>query len=735
VSDAALSRPSKAAAPSNEMPVTVRRDPAAIAFLRQNQAVAATIDASTILITPEGAKDRTVMSHELAHIMQLRSGRGASLDASERAADDYARGVSDDPGGAADAPLFNDGKDGPKGGQPVGFFDDDSEIILNEDDFTTPAVTKSGGRRYIEGRRVPNKSFNAPREGAERLDAQHLVRHGNETAAQAAARVRTVVGRRISETPLAPVWNAVVGRLTRGATPESLGRERVLSIYKNAQGEFWIAVAQDPALVRYLSDAGIVFVPGSGNRAPFVQVDDPTLVPWTERKLNLDHLKEKAIGDNWKYALEGDNLKLETQGGNQNREAKQARHDELRQQAAAPAGLPERDNFVEDPERAAANGLAQPFQIARGNRAVQAKIRGDILWGGPAESLAEQRARRRKGVWRSVAMPAVDATELKGFVVSLPPELALEPFEPVSAPAEDQFILSGDKYGVTIVHPNSETFVRVVEAEDRFGPDQVPFDAQLEADEEAFGYAKTPAIAYQLLAPQDGKPGQVRIVVGPGAFIEVNEPAPYAGVPEEELVFADTRFGGSFELVIVEMPDNDLVPLPGEEIDVNMLQLAGGTMRDPDKHIWRGSTSRLDRYMFWGELIAGFAFALVGFGIGAIEAAAIAEVAAAGPEADIAALTISEVPEAGADIAGQEIAADTAVTPEEGGNAPAGRQFDDEINWGPSEDEGGAPPQGASVKTEPSPADTGEYYLGKYGAAIEDEEAEQQLQYVFTVRW
>ena len=734
MNDAARSRPSKAATASSELPVTVRQDPAALAFLQQHQAVAATIDAATILVTPEGANDRTVMSHELAHIMQLRSGRVASRDASEAAADDYARSVSDDPGGAAEAPLFNDGKDGSKGGQPVGFFDDDSEIILNEDDFTTPAVTKSGGRRYIEGKRVPNKSFNAPREGAERLDAQHLARRGSETAAQAAARVRTVVGKRISETPLAPVWNAVVQRLTRGATPESLGRDRVLSIYKSAQGDFWTAVAQDPALVRYLGDAGIVFVPGPGNRAPFVQVDNPALVPWTERKLNLDHVAEKAIGDNWKHALDGDNLKLETQGGNQNREAKQARHGELRQPApapqgpAAPTGLPEPDNFVEDPERAAANGLAQPFQILRGNRAVQAVIRGDFLWGGPAGSLAEQRARRRNGVWRTVAMPAVDATELKGFVLNLPPELALEPFEPVSAPVEDQFVLSGDKYGVTIVHPNSETFVRVVEAEDRFGPDQIPFDAQLEADEEAFGHAETPAIAYQLLAAQDGKPGQVRIVVGPGAFIEVNEPAPYAGIPEEELVFADTRFGGTFELVMVEMPDNALVPLPGEEIDVNMLLLAGGKMRDPDKHIWRGSTSRLDRYMFWGELIAGFAFAFAGFGIGAIEAAAIAEVAAAGPEADIAALTIGEVPEASADLAGQEIAA-------EGGAVDTPPAFDDEISWGPGENEGGEPPQGASVKPEPAPADSGEYYLGKYGAVIEDEEAEQQLQYVFTVRW
>jgi hypothetical protein len=87
-------------------PVDVRSDPEAVTFLRRNQAVAATLDASTIAIDPSHRGSTSVLSHEFAHIAQLRGGLTASRDASERAAVDYARGARTDVGGAAAPPLF-----------------------------------------------------------------------------------------------------------------------------------------------------------------------------------------------------------------------------------------------------------------------------------------------------------------------------------------------------------------------------------------------------------------------------------------------------------------------------------------------------------------------------------------------------------------------------------------------------------------------------------------------------
>lgn len=734
MSERAAARATKTA-DAAEAPVTVRSDPAAAAFLRQNQAVAATIDMDTILVLPESANDRSVLSHEYAHILQLRSGLAASRDASERAAGDFARGASADPGGAADVPLFNkdDGKN------PPPFADDDSEIVINDEDITTPAVTKSGGRRYIEGKRVPNKSANTPKPGTRRLDADDIVRRSNESVWDAVRRVRTVIGHPISDTPLAPVWNAVVTRITHGAAPATLGRDRVLALYARAQGEFWEAVMADATLVSYLHNAGIEFEPT--HRAPLIQVSDPVAIPWYERKLNLDHIREKAIGDNWLHALDANNLELAPQGANQYREAKQARLPQLRPQAQGPAcgpvasvpdaaaALPNPDNMVEDPRAAAANALTQPFVMLRGNRAVEATLRNEIFLSGPFETLEQQRAHRRKGVWREVALPSLDPAELGGFIVNLPGALDLRPFAEVSTPREDQFVLSGDKYGVTIVHPASETLVRIVEAEDRLGPDMMPYLPELEAQEQQFGHAETPAIAYQFIPPKDGKPGEVRIAVGPGAYIEISEPAPWKDAREWEIHFPGMNFGGTFETYIVEMPDNALVPLPCEEIDIEKLKLAGGQTREPDKHTWRGAMSREEYDAFWITFIGSLAFGLMGLGIGALEAMTIAEVAAAAPEADIASFSIMELPGPGGDIAGEEVAADIAGDEAAGQGGYFEPTGDVPTDYTVPPDEGGEPTAGVQVMN--APADPDEYFFGKYGAvAEEEEEPAKQFQYV-----
>ncbi len=86
--------------------VRVRSDPAAVRFLTQNCAVAATLDAQTIFIRPDVAGPRAVLSHEYAHIAQLRSGLTATRNAAEAAAAGVALGASRQPGGAAAPPMF-----------------------------------------------------------------------------------------------------------------------------------------------------------------------------------------------------------------------------------------------------------------------------------------------------------------------------------------------------------------------------------------------------------------------------------------------------------------------------------------------------------------------------------------------------------------------------------------------------------------------------------------------------
>lgn len=93
-------------APAAPAGVTLRSDSSAVRFLQQNQAVAATLDASTVAIRPEQAGCDAVLAHEYAHIAQLRSGLIASRADAERRADAVAHGSVEHAGGAAPPPMF-----------------------------------------------------------------------------------------------------------------------------------------------------------------------------------------------------------------------------------------------------------------------------------------------------------------------------------------------------------------------------------------------------------------------------------------------------------------------------------------------------------------------------------------------------------------------------------------------------------------------------------------------------
>jgi hypothetical protein len=258
-----------------------------------------------------------------------------------------------------------------------------------------------------------------------------------------------------------------------------------------------------------------------------------------------------------------------------------------------------------------------------GNQAVKRVLENKIPLGIGISGLRDlQSALRPRGVRRMQALPRLKPEDLQGAIpLQLPPEFDLGSLRP-SGDKNNDFIVESDEFGVTIVHPASETRIRVVEKEHRYKPEEWSY--------ETVKYPKeTPAISYQLIAPEEGKPGEVLIAVGPGAFVEVEEPAPFEGAKEWELVNWQPRMGGNFNVTIVEMPNKALVPLPNEDIDVEMLLKAGGIMHYPDKHTWRGAVSYQEYVMTIGMLIGELLFAAIPLAAELAEAVALASEAAA----------------------------------------------------------------------------------------------------------
>ena len=304
-----------------------------------------------------------------------------------------------------------------------------------------------------------------------------------------------------------------------------------------------------------------------------------------------------------------------------------------------------------DKQNAAATAAPQDFiftlQQRAGNQAVQR-----LLKGGLPLVISDPRFRqelRRQGVRREYAERQLKPEELQGLLmIQLPPTSDLSSPEAADPKRRsDEFVVASDQFGVTITHPASECQVRVVEKEHRYKPEDWTYETVHWPNE-------TPAIAYNLVKGPDGGVDQVLIATGPGAWVETSEPAPYEGAKETELVEEWEHGGrplrfGTFDVTIVEMPDNDLVPLPGENIDVGMLLAAGGKLRTPDRRTWRGAITHLEMVMFWGMLIAQAAMAAIPLAGELLEAAAIATEAGGaaaelGDAADVVADVIGETP-------------------------------------------------------------------------------------------
>ena len=183
-------------------------------------------------------------------------------------------------------------------------------------------------------------------QNPERADVAVPKRAG-ETGPEAVARVRTVIGKTISDIPeLARIWSDVKAQIL-SKTP--LTRENMPTLYKRAQQMLWdrvagvtpqgsaarkaLALADSKAAQAKLAEAG--FGLRKGSKAPVLEGTDPRLRV-EEMRISLDHKDEKAIDDNWQKALDAENLQLEIEMVNKERENTQQRHEELR--SGAPPG-------------------------------------------------------------------------------------------------------------------------------------------------------------------------------------------------------------------------------------------------------------------------------------------------------------------------------------------------------------------------------------------------------------
>ncbi len=189
----------------------------------------------------------------------------------------------------------------------------DDEIDEAFDHATRPEV-KGKKRPTIEARGISTRDI-------DRLDGEDIARLEGESLRDAVTRVRRVIGRPVSETPLAAAWERARARVLAGRKVEELGKEGATKTYKRAQELFWAEVRGDPAARSYLRDAG--FVLGEAP-APLLRVT--RVLPVQQVRLSLDHAAEKALDTNWRRALDADNLVLEFQDPNTWREVVQRRH-------------------------------------------------------------------------------------------------------------------------------------------------------------------------------------------------------------------------------------------------------------------------------------------------------------------------------------------------------------------------------------------------------------------------
>jgi hypothetical protein len=195
----------------------------------------------------------------------------------------------------------------------------DEEIETALGSWETPKVTGGRSRPYIDEHRVPTQQ-------RRRLDIEDIPLLGGETRRNAVTRIRQVISRKISDIPsLNQAWDRARNHVL---SSRSLTRDNYKELYDLTRNRFWQEVRGDAAASSHFSNAGFAFSESATTAPRLAGVGGD--IPITETRVSLDHIREKAIGDNWRYALDADNLRMEFASPNTYREIVQARHPELR---------------------------------------------------------------------------------------------------------------------------------------------------------------------------------------------------------------------------------------------------------------------------------------------------------------------------------------------------------------------------------------------------------------------
>lgn len=174
----------------------------------------------------------------------------------------------------------------------------------------------------IAGKRVPD-------ETQRKMDIEDLPLKSGETQRKAVARIRTIIGKKLSDYPvLETAWNDAKAMVLKNNT---LGPHNAEALFNKTRVAFMRRVrnkSQYPDAAKLFQDAGFEFPEGTGTM-PLLEGVNPS-IPVEETRISLDHVEEKGQGNGWQKALDADNLKMEFARPNTERENKQMRHPELR---------------------------------------------------------------------------------------------------------------------------------------------------------------------------------------------------------------------------------------------------------------------------------------------------------------------------------------------------------------------------------------------------------------------
>jgi len=166
---------------------------------------------------------------------------------------------------------------------------------------------KKYGRTYKEGEIVPPLPDRLDMQDIPLTEEELKIVQPELRQRAALARVRRVIGRKLSKTPLGKVWDDIRAEMLAGRTPQQVGREEMLELYNKMRDEFWDRIRDSAEHKQWLLEAGFHI---DETKAAYLGVSNPRFDP-SQTSVTLDHQLEKSWRENWQHAVEADNLVLE----------------------------------------------------------------------------------------------------------------------------------------------------------------------------------------------------------------------------------------------------------------------------------------------------------------------------------------------------------------------------------------------------------------------------------------